>query len=193
VDVLQGSKNYVDSGAVSKLFGVTARRVQQLVQENIITAIKVKGNYKYDLPLVVQQYIKHLSDKAAGREGKGTMVEQEREKLDADIRMKKARAAMLELQYAELEGKMLRAEDVQAVTTDHVYTFRGMLVALPGRLAVDMVGVGTAAEASNLIRAEVYKIMEELSAYRYDPEVYAKRVRDRQGWSELMGDEANEL
>ena len=29
---------------------------------------------------------------------------------------------------------------------------------------------------------------EELAAYKYDPEVYARRVRDREGWSELSDD-----
>lgn len=46
----------------------------------------------------------------------------------------------------------------------------------------------SAAEASDIIRAEVYKILEELAAYKYDPEVYARRVRDREGWSELSDD-----
>ena len=65
---------------------------------------------------------------------------------------------------------------------------RSMLVALPGRLAVDVSSAATAAEASDIIRAEVYKILEELAGYKYDPEVYARRVRDREGWSELSDD-----
>ena len=32
------------------------------------------------------------------------------------------------------------------------------------------------------------KILEELAGYKYDPEVYARRVRDREGWSELSDD-----
>ena len=186
------NKNYVDSGVVSKLFGVSTRRVQQLAQENIIAAIKDKGNYKYDLPLVTQQYIKYLSDKVTGRQGRGTTAEQEREKLEADIRMKNAKAAILELQQSELEGMMIRSEDVEAVMTDHVYTLRGMLMALPGRLAVDVEAAKTAPEASNLIRVEVHKILEDLSNYKYDPEVYAQRVRERQGWGELISDETDE-
>ncbi|MBS1434785.1 MAG: protoporphyrinogen oxidase, partial [Oscillospiraceae bacterium] len=42
--------------------------------------------------------------------------------------------------------------------------------------------------ASEIIRTEVYKILTELAAYKYDPEVYARRVRDREGWSELSDD-----
>ena len=83
---------------------------------------------------------------------------------------------------------MHRCEDVEAVMTDLVYSIRSMLVALPGRLAVDVSSAATAAEASDIIRAEVYKILEELAGYKYDPEVYARRVRDREGWSELSDD-----
>ena len=64
-----------------------------------------------------------------------------------------------------------------------------MIIALPGRLAVDVANVSTAAEASDLIRSEAYKILEELANYRYDPDVYARRVREREGWSELTDEE----
>lgn len=84
---------------------------------------------------------------------------------------------------------MHRSEDVEAVMTDLVYTIRSMLMALPGRLAVDVVSAKTAAEASEVIRAEVYKVLEELAGYKYDPEEYARRVRDREGWSDLSDGE----
>ena len=77
---------------------------------------------------------------------------------------------------------MHRSEDVEAVITDLVYLIRSMLVALPGRLAVDAAQAQTAAEASVIIRKEVYKILEELADYQYDPEEFAKRVREREGW-----------
>ena len=95
---------------------------------------------------------------------------------------------MAALQLKELEGTMHRSEDVEAVMTDLVYSIRSMLIALPGRLAVDVSTADTAAEASEIIHTEVYKILEELAAYKYDPEVYARRVRDREGWSELSDD-----
>jgi len=55
-------------------------------------------------------------------------------------------------------------------------------MALPGRLAVDVVSAQTAAEAADIIRAEVFKVMQELSQYRYDPQKYEERVRDRMKW-----------
>ena len=93
------------------------------------------------------------------------------------------------LQLNELEGKMHRSEDVEAVMTDLVYAIRSMLIALPGRLAVDVSSTTSAQEASEVIKKEVYKILDELSEYKYNPEEYAKRVREREGWTIRANDE----
>ena len=77
---------------------------------------------------------------------------------------------------------MHRSEDVAAMTEDLIYTVRGSLMALPGRLAVDVTSAQTAAESADIIRAEVFKVMQELSQYRYDPQKYEERVRDRMKW-----------
>ena len=73
---------------------------------------------------------------------------------------------------------------------DLVYSIRSMIMALPGRLAMDVTQAANANEASAIIRAECSKILNELAGYKYDPEEYQRRVRDRQGWSEALADEA---
>lgn len=182
-------QNLVDSKIIAQLFGVTTRRVQQLAQEGIISATKQGNANKYDLLPTIQRYIKHLSEKANGKETSKKDTETEGRRLEAEADLKRSKADMAALQLKELEGKMHRSEDVEAVMTDLVYTIRSMLMALPGRLAVDVVGTNTAAEASEVIRAEVYKVLEELAGYKYDPEEYARRVRDREGWSDLSDGE----
>ena len=143
----------------------------------------------------MQSYIRYLSDKANGREAKSADTAQvEMEKLRAEADMKRSKADMAAMQLKELEGKMHRSEDVEAVTNDLVYTVRSMIMALPGRLAMDVVQVASANEASALIRAECYKILNELANYNYDPTVYQRRVRDREGWSDVIvaADEADD-
>ena len=167
----KGAQNLQGSDVIAKLFDVTPRRIQQLTKEGVIVATKEGNAYKYDLLPTIQRYIKYLSDKANGRDKKDEKTDQE-----------KARA---EVQLKEPKGKMHRSEDVEALTSDLVYTIRSMIIALPGRLAVDVAAVSTAPEASELIRAECFAILEELSNYKYDPEEYARRVRDREGWQEL--------
>lgn len=179
----------VDSKTIAALFSMTDRRVQQLTKEGIITATKEGNANRYDLLPTIQKYIKYLSDKANGKELSKADAKTEERKLEAEADLKRSKADMAALQLMELEGKMHRSEDVEALTLDLVFTVRSMLIALPGRLAVDVVGAKTASEASEIIREEVYKVLEELSNYKYDPEEYARRVRERQGWSEISDGE----
>ena len=170
----------VDSKTIAALFDMTPRRVQQLTKDGVIAAVKEGNANRYDLLPTIQRYIRYLTAKANGREPS--------KKAD----LKRSKADIAALQLSELEGTMHRSEDVEAVMTDLVYNIRSMLVALPGRLAVDVTGAATPAEASEIIRTEVYKILTELAGYKYDPEVYARRVRDREGWSEQLADDADD-
>lgn len=178
----------VDSKTIAALFDMTTRRVQQLTKEGVITAVKEGNANRYDLLPTIQKYIRYLTAKANGREPSKKDTEIESRRLEAEADLKRSKADISALQLKELEGTMHRSEDVEAVMTDLVYSIRSMLVALPGRLAVDVSSAASPAEASDIIRTEVYKILEELASYKYDPEVYARRVRDREGWSELSDD-----
>lgn len=185
----ENEQNFVNSKVIADLFGMTTRRVQQLAKEGIISTTKQGNANKYDLFLTVQKYIAYLSDKANSREMSETDKKSEERKLEAEADLKRAKADIAMLQLEELEGKMHRSEDVEDVMTDLVYSIRSMLMALPGRLAVDVTSANSAAEASEIIRVEVYKVLEEMSNYKYNPEEYARRVKEREGWSELSDEE----
>ena len=169
----------VSTTELSSVLGVSARRVQQMAQDGTIVSVK-RG--KYNLSDSVQKYISFLSSKVKD------VSSQERAKLEAELSSKKAKAIIHVMEAQELQGKMHRAEDVAAMTEDLIYAIRGMLVSLPGRLAVDIVAVETPAEASEIIRKEVYKVMSELSEYKYDPKKYEERVRERKSWDKSEGD-----
>jgi len=183
---MAAKENLQSTAVVASLFNLSERRVQQLAKEGVIEGRKVDGVYQFDLLPTVRKYIAYLSDKANGRDQKNRKTEEE--KLAAEADLKRAKADMAELQLKELRGQMHRSEDVEAITTDLVYTIRSMIIALPGRLAVDVAAVDTAPEASEIIRRECYQVLEELSNYKYDPEEYAKRVREREGWKEAADD-----
>lgn len=185
------SAKLVGSDILAPLFGVTTRRIQQLTKEGIIVSTKVKGANRYDLMITIQRYIRYLSEKANSRESKSSdFVENESRKMKAEANLKESKASMASLELKELEGEMHRSEDVEAMTMDLVFTIRSMVMALPGRLAVDVANIPTAAEASERIKQECHEILNALADYRYDPEEYKRRVRDRQGWRELEDDGA---
>lgn len=182
-------QNLQSTEIMAKLFELDPRRVQQLAKEGVLPAASQRP-YKFDLLPTVKAYIRYLRDRANGKEAKtADTVKAEADKLRAEADLKQSKAKIAELQLKELEGKMHRSEDVEAMTNDLVYTARSMIMALPGRLAMDVVQAGSASEASALIRAECYKILNELAGYQYDPEAYRRRVRDREGWSDALADE----
>lgn len=182
-------QNLQSTDIIAKLFDLDVRRVQQLAKEGILPAASQRP-YKFDLLPTVKAYIRYLRDRANGKEAKtADTVKAEADKLRAEADLKQSKAKIAELQLKELEGKMHRSEEVEALTNDLVYTARSMIMALPGRLAMDVVQAGSANEASALIRTECYKILDELAGYQYDPEAYRRRVRDREGWSDALADE----
>ena len=171
----------VSTTELATVLGVSARRVQQMAQDGTIPTCR-KGCFR--LADSVQRYVKFLSDGPMDEEDKKL----EKTRRVAETTMKASKATIAKLEAEELKGTMHRAEDVAALTEDLVYTIRGALNALPGRLAVD-VAVPPPAEASEVIRKEVSKVMRELAGYHYDPKKYEERVRERRDWSERDSDD----
>lgn len=187
---LHDSTRYMTAAELSDVFGVTTRRVEQLKSEGVI---KGEGKpTKYDFIETVKAYIGYLADKAYGREQKETMSNLEEAKLSAEVEIKQAKAKAAQMELKELQGKLHRAEDVEAITTDHVLFLRSMLMAMPGKLAVDLSGTHNAAEQAERVKQEVYFILNNLAEYKYDPEEYKKRVMERQGWKNRREDDGDD-
>ena len=148
----QPKRTMVEAAMVAKLFNLTVRRIQQLTQDGILTTELVDKKRRYDLLLTVQKYIAYLQEKVAKKgESKADSENESRKfKADADYRATKAELADMELK--ELRGEMHRSEDVEAMTTDLVFTIRSMMLALPGRLAIDLAKITKPAEISERIK-----------------------------------------
>lgn len=189
--VAEKNQNLQETPVIAKLFGLTERRVQQLAKDGVLP-VAGKRPYKFDLLPTIQAYIKYLSDRLANKEKDKDYSAAEFDKLRAEANIKQSKDKIAEMQLKELEGKMHRSEDVQAVMEDLVYTIRSMILALPGRLAMDVTQAASANEASAIISAECNKILNELAGYRYDPEEYQRRVKDRQGFSALSDEDEDE-
>lgn len=175
------AETIVGSTELAGVLGLSVRRIQQLTQDSILVTAS-RG--KYELCDNVQRYITYISDGQLSEDE----IKIEKTRRMAEAQIKAAKATVAKLEANELQGKMHRSEDVQAITEAMVTTLRSMLVALPGRLAVDVTNASSAAEASIIIRDEVYKVMEEMSRFEYDPSKYEERVRDRRKWEQQEQD-----
>lgn len=177
-----GTESEVTTTELAAILGVTARRIQQMAQDGTIAPVR-RGYFL--LGDAVQRYINFLSKPVLSEDE--AKIELTKRKSEASL--KSSKAIMARMEAEEMQGKMHRAEDVEAFTEDLIYTMRGALLALPGRLSVDVAAVDTPAEAAEVIRKEVHNVMQELAAYRYDPEKYAQRANERRGWSAEYDDE----
>ncbi len=176
-----GTPVYIKTADVCTMTGKTNQWIGQLTGQGIINKRHTPHGAMYEAAPTVRAYCAMLESRSAAAERKADNPT-EKERLDAEVSIKKAKAIISVLEAKELQGKMHRSEDVAAMTEDLIYTIRGMLVALPGRLAVDAADTSSPAEAAEVIRKEVYKVMGELANYRYDARRYEERVRERRDW-----------
>ena len=179
---VEESPGYCKSEDLASLFGLTGQWINQLTRDGVLKKRDTPAGKRYNVVESTRSYVQYLRDKAAGRGEKGIPESKELEKFEAEVRIKQAKAQIAELEAQELQGIMHRSEDVAAMTEDLIYTVRDSLLALPGRLAVDVAGASTAAEAAEIVKREVYAVMKELAQYQYDPAKYAERVRERMDW-----------
>ena len=171
----------VSTTELASVLGITGRRIRQLAEDG---QLEKESKGRFLLCESVQRYIASLAKETVSEEDR----RMEKASRTADVTLKASKAQIAKMEADELRGKMHRSEDVAAMTEDLIYTVRGSLMALPGRLAVDVAAAITPAEAAEIIRKEVHALMRELANYEYNPEKYEERVRDRRNWEAGGGD-----
>ncbi len=173
---------YCKAEDLANLFALTGQWINQLTRDGILKKRDTPAGKRYNVVESTRSYVQYLREKAAGRGEKGIPESKEFEKFEAELKIKRAKAQIAELEAQELQGTMHRSEDVAALTEDLLYTVRDSLLALPGRLAVDVAAASTAAEAAVTIKREVSVGMKDLSGDNAAPAQYAERVRQRMDW-----------
>lgn len=183
-----GTSVFVKTADISAMTGKSNQWIGQLVSQGTLSKRSTPHGAMFDLTSAVRAYCDMLEARAGNKD----MAEAEKKKGTAELTIKQSKAIVAALEAKELQGKMHRSEDVKAITEDLIYAIRSVFMALPGRLAVDVAATTTAAEASDVIRKEVHKAMNELSSYRYNPKKYEKRVRERRDWETKNGRDADD-
>ena len=186
-----GTPVYVKTADICSMIGKSNQWVGQLVAQGTLHKQSTPHGTLFDVTEAMRAYCSMLEARA-GPVKSEREVKQEEAKNAAEVTMKVARAQIAKAEADELQGKMHRSEDVAAMTTDLIYAIRGAMMALPGRLAVDVAAAQSPAEAAEIIRREVNKAMRELSTYRYDPKKYEERVRQCRAWEIESGRDADD-
>lgn len=181
-------KNMQPTAVIARIFKLTPRRIQQLTQEGVLPGEKTPKGWYYDLYTAITAYIAYLKEQVETKRPQ-TMEDKLLEKLDAEIKYKNAKADKAQLELDELNGILHRASDIEKLTNELVFAVRSMLLALPGRWAMDLAAIDNAPEASQYMARQVAVLLDELATHEYNPDVYKQLVRKREGWQAINDDE----
>jgi len=145
----------VDVTKVASALNLSTQRVQQLVKEGMPR----ESRGQYDPVKCMLWYIRYLQNalekRAVPLEG-GFVGEREER-----VRLLRADADLREMELAKERGLMVSIYDVERVMTDLVLTTRARIMAIPPRLAPELVG-----ETSRvMIQAKLEKACKESLAY----------------------------
>lgn len=132
----------VGAATIAEFFGVDIRRVQQLTQEGVITAEKVKGvrARQYDLVPTIQSYIRYLKDRAEGRWKSATEQDLKEQKLRAEIALKESQGELHRLKTDIANGQYISREEVAVDYQRFFLVFKKMAMAIPPRVARQIAG-----------------------------------------------------
>lgn len=154
----------VSSTVLSKLFGVSTRRIRQLENEGVITKIS-RG--KYSLQDNIKNYITYIKTTADLKENKTVDEHIDYDKEHALL--EKAKREKSELELAAMKGTMHYADDVERVMNDMLSNFKSKALSLPSR-AAPSIAMKEATKIQDVLQEEVLELLHELS--NYDPEKF---------------------
>jgi phage terminase Nu1 subunit (DNA packaging protein) len=158
-------ENLCPKKTIAEMFGLTERRVEQLVKEGIIKKAE-KG--LFDLVPTVRAYTGYLRLSKRGESSNSPTLNQRLLQAQAEEREAKARIAELDLSV--IQGRLHEAAHVKKIMTDMIVSCRSKILAIPSKASPVIVNVRDQAEVSAYLRGLVYEALESLA--EYDPEKF---------------------
>ncbi len=170
----------------AKVVNLTDRAVRQWITQGVIP-VESQNPYRINVKTGLNAYLSYVKEHNSVDDEKARS-----EKLRADADYAIAKARQEEIKLKELEGIMHDSEDVRAMTEDLIYTIRGAIIALPMKVAMDVAAEDNPNKCTEIIRKEVYSILEGLSEYEYSREKYKAHMKERQGDLDPQRDEEDD-
>lgn len=155
---------------IAQLFGVSVRRIQQLTQDGVISTTKIiedgRTVRRYDLVPTIQNYIKYLSEKAYGRQGRTDKeIELREQKMEADIALKESQGELHRLKTEIAAGKYISVEEVKMDYSKFFVVFKKFAVSIPARVVGMLSGQLQPTEARKIEKELADEVNRLLGAF----------------------------
>jgi len=131
-------------------FGLSERRINQLVADGIITK---QENGKFDLQIISEEYYRFKFSAGSNN------LDMEKAKHEA------LKCKLTEIKLAHMENRMHDANDIEKVLADMLITFRTRILGTPAAVAPKLIRQDNIGVISNIITKELKSALLELSDY----------------------------
>ena len=133
-------RGYSTKDTICQLFGLSSRRIEQLVADGVITRTKTKAGVRFETVQTIQKYVKYLSDKAYGKDRSEAEAKLKEQKLKADIALKESQGELHKLRTDIAAGRYISVEEVKLDYSRFFVQFKKFALSLPSRLAGRLTG-----------------------------------------------------
>ena len=160
--------NYlVSTDEICEIMGLSARRIQQLVDEK---AIVRASHGKYDLVASIRSYNDYVKNK---------LIEEDADldKLREETLWIRARRLKSEAEYNIMSGELHRSSDVEEVMNKMMEFFRSQLLSYPTRSAPKVLGETDINAVREILKDDINEVMQVLSDY--DPNIFYDQSSDK--------------
>ena len=159
------------------------RRIQQLTQDGVISTTKIiedgRTVRRYDLVPTIQNYIKYLSEKAYGRQGRTDKeIELREQKMEADIALKESQGELHRLKTEIAAGKYISVEEVKMDYSKFFVVFKKFAVSIPARVVGMLSGQLQPTEARKIEKELADEVNRLLGAFVIAGVVEPKDVKN---------------
>ena len=154
----------VNSITLGDIWGITDRRVRQLVDEGVIETV---GRGKYDLFDCTRRYCTYIRAIADASEGKKKAQLSYDEEHAIHEKVKRETA---ELQLKVMRGELHRGKDVETVMSDMITRAKTKLLGIPSKAAPLVMGYSNTTKIESILQQQIDETLMELSDYK--PELF---------------------
>ena len=164
-----GKKNemrgYATKDTIAQLFGLSGRRIEQLVADGIIDRVRIEGGgVRFELATTIQRYVKYLSDKAYGKERSEAEAKLKEQKLRADVALKESQGELHRLRTEIAAGNYISIEEAKADYSRFFIVFKNFALSIPGKMAGRLAGFVDPVEVrevENDLQKDVKKLLKD--------------------------------
>jgi terminase small subunit / prophage DNA-packing protein len=134
---------------------LSERRFRELIDAGVISRAEKS---QYDVKAVVQQYVRHIREVAAGRGGGESQID----KAVEEARRMSALADKAELDVAQIRGELVPADAIADVLHTAIQVMKTRITAVPAK-AAPLVGARNVAVAEKVIREHIHEALADLA------------------------------